>query len=97
MNLGTLGALFLLFAIVNSTPFYVIKDDLLVGDNRIDMQAYDPESPFNGDFVKKGDIYTVRPGKICLADSFTKFTEDCLNIKTNNLEPFVSFILFILL
>ena len=77
MNHRTLGALILLFAGVNSSPFYVIKDQLLIGQQNIDMDAYDPESPFNGDFIKKGDIYNVRHGLTCLADSFTEFETNC--------------------
>jgi len=79
MNLRTLGALILLLKYVNSSPFYVIKDKLLFGEQQtaLDMQAYDPESPFDGDFIKKGNIYEVRQGLICAADSFEKFTTDC--------------------
>jgi hypothetical protein len=70
MNLKVLGALGVLFAGVNSTPFYAIKDDLLIGETRVPMQAYDPESPFNAEFVKKGDIYDVRTGVMCIAETY---------------------------
>lgn len=52
MNLRNFGALILLFAGVNSTPFYAMKDKLLIGEKSIDMDPYDPESPFNSEFVK---------------------------------------------
>lgn len=57
MNLRNLGALFLLFTIVNSTPFYEINDLILIGQQRLDFTPYDYEGPFEGDFIKKGDIY----------------------------------------
>mgnify|MGYP006213437745 CR=1 FL=1 len=77
MNHRTLGALFLLFASVNCSPFYVIKDKLLIGQQSLDMDAYDPESPFNGDFIKKGNVYEVRQGLVCLADTFDEYTDKC--------------------
>ena len=98
MNLRTFGALVLLFAGVNSSPFYAIKDKLLIGEQAVDMQAYDPESPFNGDFIKKGDIYQVRNGVVCFADSFDDFTNKCFLNITNSAESWVSYLyLFILL
>ena len=89
MNLRTFGALFLLLASVNSSPFYEIKDKLLIGEQTIDMQAYDPESPFNGDFVKKGDIYQVRNGLLCFADSFDEYASKCFKNITNSAESWV--------
>ena len=77
MNHRTLGALILLFASVNSSPFYEIKDKLFIGKQKLDLDAYDPESPFNGDFVKKGDIFEVRQGLICVADTYTDFRSKC--------------------
>lgn len=91
MNLRTsLGALILLFAGVNCSPFYEIKDKLLIGEQTIDMDAYDPESPFNGDFIKKGNIYEVRQGLICLADSFADFTSKCFLNKDYREQSWVS-------
>lgn len=85
MNLRTLSAsLSLLFAGVNSTPFYEVKNTLFFGNRSMDMQAYDPESPFNSEFVKKGDLYTINEGLICFADSFKDFETNCFKNLTNN-------------
>ena len=53
------------------------------------MQPYDPESPFDGDFVKKGDIFEVHNGLICVVDSFTEFESKCFKNLTNNLDHWV--------
>lgn len=75
----------ILIATIQSSPFYDINSELMIGHGVvIKMKSLVEESPFNMKFISDGSIDETYSGIICFADSYTDFLDNCTSIDHNN-------------